>query len=433
MNKENPRISILVPIFNVEKYLNECLNSIINQTLKNIEIICINDGSTDNSLNIIKSFMKKDPRINLINKSNSGYGDSMNLGLKLATGEYIGIVESDDIAKKNMFESLYKQATKYNFPDIIKSNYYEYWAKNNGKKIKLNLPKNSYKKVFLPKENQEIFKSLPSIWAAIYKKDFIINNSIYFNPTPGASYQDTGFNFKILTLAKTMVCVKKAYLIYRRDNESSSVNNREKVFCICDEFQLIETFLKTNPYLQKSLKPIETSIKFSTYLRNYHRISIDYKKEFLKFVKNELKKEKEEGWIKKEKFTSSEWTLLKALLDDNFEEVLKKQHKKYLDFYIKKLNLKLKTINTKKHIILYGFNDLAKELYKTVINKFDNIEIIDKNKAGNSYKNTQIKSIEETLLSQDKIIVICTINEIFIKEIKKTILNMNKDIQIISL
>lgn len=428
-----PKISILVPIFNVEKYLTECLNSVVNQTLKCIEIICINDGSTDTSLQIIESFMQKDSRIKLINKKNSGYGDSMNRGLKLATGKYIGIVESDDIAKKNMFKSLYKVASKHNFPDIIKSNYFEYWAKDNGKKMKFNLPKNSYNKIFTPKDDQEVFKSLPSIWSAIYKRDFLIKNNIYFNPTPGASYQDTGFNFKALALAKTMLCVKNAYLIYRRDNESSSVNNRDKVFCICDEFQSIERFLKDNPYLEKSFKPIETSIKFSTYLRNYHRININYKKEFIEFVKNEFVKEKNDGWLKKKIFISSEWILLKALLNDNFEEVLKRQHKEYLNFYIKKLNTKLKTINTKKHIIFYGFNDLAKELYKTVVNKFNNIEIIDKNKAGSSYKNTQIKSIEKTILNQNKIIVICTINEIFIKEIKKTISTINKDIQIISL
>lgn len=90
------KVSIVVPIYNVEKYLRQCLDSIVNQTLKNIEIICVNDGSTDNSLKIIQEFADKDSRIKIINKENTGYGNSMNIGFDAAIGEYIGIVESDD-------------------------------------------------------------------------------------------------------------------------------------------------------------------------------------------------------------------------------------------------------------------------------------------------------------------------------------------------
>src|SRR5574344_757344 len=105
-------VSILIPIYNVEKYLEQCLESVCNQTLKDIEIICINDGSTDSSLKIIKDFQKNDDRVVLINKKNSGYGDSMNKGLEKATGEYIGIVESDDFIEKDAFEKLYSLAKK---------------------------------------------------------------------------------------------------------------------------------------------------------------------------------------------------------------------------------------------------------------------------------------------------------------------------------
>ena len=96
-----PKVSILIPIFNVEKYLRQCLDSAVNQTLKDIEIICINDGSTDSSLEILKEYAKVYNSIKIINKQNTGYGHSMNCGLKLAKGEYIGIIESDDFADKN--------------------------------------------------------------------------------------------------------------------------------------------------------------------------------------------------------------------------------------------------------------------------------------------------------------------------------------------
>ena len=92
------KISVVVPVYNVEKYLKECIDSIINQTLEDIE------GSTDSSLEILNDYAKKDSRIIVINKSNSGYGHTMNMGLNAATGEYIGIIESDDFADKNMFD-----------------------------------------------------------------------------------------------------------------------------------------------------------------------------------------------------------------------------------------------------------------------------------------------------------------------------------------
>ena len=93
---KQPKVSILVPCYNVEKYLKQCLDSIVNQTLQDIEIICINDGSTDSTLDIIKQYAKNDDRFVVIDKQNEGYGKSMNRGLDAATGEYIGIVESDD-------------------------------------------------------------------------------------------------------------------------------------------------------------------------------------------------------------------------------------------------------------------------------------------------------------------------------------------------
>ena len=127
MKDSKPIISVIVPVYNVEKYLRECLESLICQTLEDIEIICINDGSTDSSLAILEEFAAKDARIKIINKENSGYGASMNAGLNAAAGEYIGIIESDDFADKKMFEDLYNLALK-NDADIVKSDFYYHFS-----------------------------------------------------------------------------------------------------------------------------------------------------------------------------------------------------------------------------------------------------------------------------------------------------------------
>lgn len=162
-----PKLSILVPIYNVEKYLSQCLESITAQTLQDIEIICINDGSMDGSLDIIKDFAKNDNRIVIIDKPNSGYGDSMNQGLEKATGEYIGIVESDDWIELDAFERLYQIARK-NKADVVKANYYK--VRNNVDVEKVaEIPT---REVMCPAEDRKVFLFAPAIWSAIYRRDF---------------------------------------------------------------------------------------------------------------------------------------------------------------------------------------------------------------------------------------------------------------------
>ncbi|MBQ2406037.1 MAG: glycosyltransferase, partial [Lachnospiraceae bacterium] len=131
--KNTIKVSIIVPVCNVERYLSECLDSVIHQTLDDIEIICVNDGSTDNSLKILREYEKKDARIKVVTKDNSGYGNTMNVGIDAAKGKYIGIVESDDYVEKNMFERLYETAELYQ-SEIVKSDHYIFSTKDGYKK-----------------------------------------------------------------------------------------------------------------------------------------------------------------------------------------------------------------------------------------------------------------------------------------------------------
>lgn len=111
--KKNPEISVIIPIYNGEKYLKECLDSVINQTFKDIEIICVNDGSTDDTSKILNFYSKKDNRIIIINQPNSGAGAARNNALKIATGKYLSILDADDIFETNMLEIAYHKAEKF--------------------------------------------------------------------------------------------------------------------------------------------------------------------------------------------------------------------------------------------------------------------------------------------------------------------------------
>lgn len=264
------KVSILVPICNVEKYLDKCLTSIVNQTLDEIEIICINDGSKDRSLDIIKKFANEDSRVVILDKVNTGYGDSMNQGLQLAKGDYVGIVESDDFVAGNMFEELYSIA-KAEDADVVKSNYSLYW--DNPEKIvfknNLNIGGSSSKLEYC---KERLFEGNASIWSAIYRREFLEENSIHFLPTPGASYQDTSFKFKTTILATKVALTPKAFLYYRQDNANSSVkaSSLEKVMLLHKEYDEMYNFLEKNNLFEYK-KYLYTEILYGL-IWNYKRV-----------------------------------------------------------------------------------------------------------------------------------------------------------------
>lgn len=326
-------VSILVPVYNVEKYLPQCLDSLINQTLKNIEIICINDGSTDTSLKILENYQQKDTRIKIIDKENSGYGASMNLGLDAASGEYIGIIESDDFADSTMFESLYKLAKKFD-AEIVKSDFFQYTTSNNQSRKSGIIDKNFANKFLNAKNYQNLFKMPPSIWSAIYKNEFIKRNNIRFLETPGASYQDTSFAFITLSLAEKIVLTDKAFLYYRQDNENSSVNSKEKVFLICGEYNKITDFLNHNPEIKKFVNTPKLIKQYSTYLWNLKRIDDKFRDNFIDVFSDTFKKYFNDGEITEKFYKKHDKNLFNLLLNDkelfkkSMEKIIEKENKK---------------------------------------------------------------------------------------------------------
>lgn len=333
-DKSRAKVSILVPIYNVEKYLEQCLDSLVNQTLQDIEIICLNDGSTDNSPSIIKKYAKDDSRIIVINKENSGYGDSMNKGLKKATGEYIGIVESDDYIELNAFERLYDLASRFD-ADVVRGNYFHFKGGENEKYCYVD--SRDTNRIVDPASRTWIFYQAPAIWSAIYKRDFIKKNNISFLPTPGASYQDTGFNFKVWATTHKAVFTDEAFLHYRLDNESSSVNNPGKIFNVCKEYAEIEKYLRDNNLYNKYAEIMQMA-KFGAYYWNIYRLSPDLRKGFVKKTKEEFLNARDEGSLNKSLFLNvDQWNLLNYILDHNVSSSLK-----YIKFNGKKDSLKLK-------------------------------------------------------------------------------------------
>ena len=284
-----PKISIIVPVCNVEKYLSKCLDSIVNQTLKNIEIICVDDGSTDNSGAILDSYSQNDSRIKVIHKKNSGYGNSMNVGMDCAEGEYIGIVESDDCILPEMYEELYKAAKESNL-DFVKSDAVFWWERiGYSYNVHYDYLQEYYDKVLMGNARHVFYKFLMNIWTGIYKRDFLKNHNIRFNETPGASYQDNGFWFQTMTFADRAMWIGKSYYMYRQDNPMASIKSEAKVLAMSNEYDYIEKILKDKNAGSDSVKECNYYRLAKNY-GNYYRIADELKENFLSYVLKDYEK-----------------------------------------------------------------------------------------------------------------------------------------------
>ena len=197
-----PKVSIIMPSLNVGPFIRECIDSAVNQTLRDIEILCVDAGSTDGTAEILQEYAAKDSRVRFIHSDVRSYGYQMNLGLDAATGEYIGILETDDWTEPDQFEKMYTAAREQD-ADLVKSNYYWYYTKGGVRSEPFeNLKKCRYETVFCPMEDRNLFNVTPSIWSGIYRRQMLLDHNIRFNETPGASFQDTSFHFMLCTVAK---------------------------------------------------------------------------------------------------------------------------------------------------------------------------------------------------------------------------------------
>ena len=233
-----PKVSIIIPVFNVECYLQECLDSVVNQTLKDIEIICIDDGSTDSSLKILQKYKKQDNRIILLTQENKGAHLARTTALKIAKGEYIGFIDSDDWIDLDFFETLYNKAIEEN-ADIVRT------------KIKIiedNVEKdNMYNKIIERHINEnsvlEKTEHWNVIWNSIYKLKFLRQNKIDYFDSDLPMCHDMPFTCRADLLAKKIMPVSDVYYYYRKNRQGQLIEPTvERIFCglrsqlICTEF-----------------------------------------------------------------------------------------------------------------------------------------------------------------------------------------------------
>ncbi len=220
-------VSVIVPVYNVERYVDQCLSSIRGQTHRALEIICINDGSTDGSLEILRRHAREDRRIVVVDKENEGYGAGCNLGIERARGAWVSIVEPDDWIEPGMYaDMLALAAAAEGRADVVKTPWTDVvgWddpAATSMRPSVLCGRIETSPKPFSLKDHPELIELHPSIWSAIYRRDFLDELGIRFRPYPGAGWADNPFLVETLCQAEGILFLDKAYYNYRADLTAS--------------------------------------------------------------------------------------------------------------------------------------------------------------------------------------------------------------------
>lgn len=228
--EKQPLVSVIVPVYNVEKYLEQCLDSIINQTLKDIEIICVDDGSTDGSLDILNSYKEKDDRIIILTQKNLYVGVARNNGLKVAKGEYLSFLDSDDFFEPTMLEDMYKIAEK-DGSDVVVCGWKDYNNKEN-KIISIHVIDTSIEKKspFSPEsvKNDLFTFCAPNPWSKLFRASWFKENNLQFENF--ISCNDLTCVYTALVCAKKISIINKPYIYYRANQESNLTAKRNKHF-----------------------------------------------------------------------------------------------------------------------------------------------------------------------------------------------------------
>ncbi len=299
MSDNTVKVSVILPSLNVQPYIGECMESVINQTLKEIEIICVDAGSTDGTLEILKEYEKKDSRVKVIVSDKKSYGYQVNLGFDASKGQYTAILETDDCIKPDMYEYLYNTAVKTE-ADLVKTDFESFLETENGREytyLAQLSDKSAYNKVFKPIDYPESFSFYPSTWSSVYKTSFLKDNNIRHNETPGASYQDTSFWFLTLVAAEKVYFADKAFYMLRRDRDESSVFNKGKIYSVFDEYSFIDQNISDEIKNNENFAKIYWKKKFDHYIYHYNRIADDSKIFFLCRMSEEFKKSNDKNEI----------------------------------------------------------------------------------------------------------------------------------------
>lgn len=405
-----PEITVIMPALNVAKYIRPCIESVINQSFTDLEILFIDAGSTDGTLEIMQEYASKDSRIQLIHSDKKSYGYQMNLGISLARGKYIGVVETDDYIEEDMYEVLYEACVRKD-ADFAKGYTKQFYTIDNEEKYFFT--SNTFfvedgidEKEIETSKMPEILIKDRFLWLGLYKSSFV--KKIRLNETPGAAFQDQGFLLQSLSTAKKAVYVNKPVYYYRQDNNNASSHDMKGVGYIAREYELNRHYLEG--------KEIEWHTAF--YTRMYDQMEGRFNTmaksgEFWKdavadidIIRGWLQNAVDVGYLSEKKLDAERWRKLNTFLADR-ESIYKEYLEKYTSIK-KEFNSLLVQIGDNP-VVIFGAGKYGSFLYKILKKNQKNVVAFCDNNENlhNTKRNDKcILSLEDAIKKYNKALFI---------------------------
>lgn len=329
MNKSVvPKISVILTVHNAQDSLRECVKSVCDQSFREIEILCIDGGSVDASPEILRELALEDNRIRIINDKNTSYGHKVNIGMDIAKGKYISILESDDLYKKEMLEHLYMLAEQYDV-DFVDSDYIGiYYVDGIRCEIPISKYGNNqcYDRLQTIRDRDRILQSSTgAIWTGLYKKDFLVKNHIRMFESAGAAYQDTSFRFLVSALAERVFHSKEHLYLYRIDNVNSSIHDMEKIFTISKEYDFLKDQISSRGFGDEVWDGFY-KWKYGSYFWNVGRLDSSARTVFIEHYKKELQDDILNSRIRRGTTLQEQYTFLMLDDEDKFIRLVEDFH-----------------------------------------------------------------------------------------------------------
>ena len=338
------KVSVVVPIYGVEKYLRQSLDAMVAQTLQDMEFILVDDGSPDKCPEICDEYAARDKRFRVIHQKNGGMGNAYNNGIAAAVGEYIGMAEPDDWMEPDMYELLYAQAKKFD-ADLVKCPFFYYNSFTNPKDhIDKNLSLEKWapeNKVFSIYEYPEILLCHSSVWASLFRSKII--KTIRFSETRGASYQDFPFMIEGFVKSPRIVTVHKHLIHYRQEpgNMSSITRTDARCMLMVTQCEIARDILEKYHALDK----LQSEFYLAAFIANkglFSRIQSQYKKKYFDLLHNLFAPLKDNISFQYKYFNYGDKLMLDAIINNNYNMALKytKHTSEYKLFGIPLLTIK---------------------------------------------------------------------------------------------
>ncbi len=302
------KVSVVVPVYKTEPYLRQCLDSLINQKLRDIEIICVDDGSPDGAGEILDEYAKKDKRVKVIHQENKGLGAAYNAGQRVAKGEYVGFIDSDDWVEPNCFYDLY-QIGKKTGVDVVKAGAC-FIDDEISSTLSIKFPVQKCNRVITNMlEVPEFVNKHVNQWTAIYKRSFLEENQI-FAPERKDLTPDISFVYWVWMLAKSLYVVPNAYVHYRQTNPNAYTKQGSRM-----SFQLIVAHkeatkvLQSLPQVTQGHWGIKTRVEYEHFLYEWHHRCKKDRLKFARQVAEIYRHNLRMRWVSPRSFREREWNL----------------------------------------------------------------------------------------------------------------------------